>query len=164
MMWQNETAIRISDGRDYERGQGGDQVITHDAQLHPPCQYVIQKRGTEGFTAGGFGRRASQKGMCEQFVDKRGMHAASSRSRAVFVELLLASAQASDGPIERHVSRTRIKGQYICQLSSGGQNCHVADATDIVDDARALRITKQHVVHIWRQRSPFPTGCHVAWA
>jgi hypothetical protein len=69
MTWQNEISIRLSDGRNCECRQGGDQVITSDAQLRPPSQDTIQKHGPERLAACGFGRMAVEKGMGAQFVD-----------------------------------------------------------------------------------------------
>jgi hypothetical protein len=102
--------------------------------------------------------------MCEQLLNQGLMHPAASRPRSVLVERFSASTYARDDTIDRHVSGTAIKSQHLCQLSPCGENGHITDATDVVDNASAVRIPKQHVVHVWGKRRTLTAGGHVAGA
>jgi len=102
--------------------------------------------------------------MGEQFLHQPLVDTAATSPLTVSIEGFPLASQAPDHGVNRHVAWTGVEGHHVGKRASGRKDCHIADATDIVDDARLLGIAEQEIMDVRGERPPLPPNGHIAWS
>jgi len=120
---------------------------------------VAVASASELLTARGARRLAAEIGIAQRLIENERKHSTLCGERAVAIEGFVEEFLCE--PIDDHVAGASVKGDYRTGRGARGNCGQVGDAADILQNPRALRMSKKHVIEERHKRRALASGQHV---